>query len=80
VEVITRVSWRPGFLFGLARYGGTTLVATVAAVMSYRHMAGLLAIWGEDVWGAHLGPLAVDGLMVVAAAALLTMSRTEKPS
>jgi hypothetical protein len=80
VEVITRVTWRPGFLFGLARYGGTTLVAAVAAVMSYRHMAGLLAIWGEDVWGAHLGPLAVDGLMVVAAAALLTMSRTEKPS
>jgi hypothetical protein len=80
VEVLTRVSWRPGFLFGLARYGGTTLVAAVAAVMSYRHMSGLLAIWGEDVWGAHLGPLAVDGLMVVAAAALLTMSRTEKPS
>jgi hypothetical protein len=80
VEVLTRVSWRPGVLFGLARYGGTTLVATVAAVMSYRHMAGLLAIWGEDVWGAHLGPLAVDGLMVVAAAALLSMSRNEKPS
>jgi hypothetical protein len=80
VEVLTRVSWRPGFLFGLARYGGTTLVAAVAAVMSYRHMSGLLAIWGEDAWGAHLGPLAVDGLMVVAAAALLTMSRNEKPS
>lgn len=80
VEVLTRVSWRPGFLFGLARYGGTTLVAAVAAVMSYRHMAGLLAIWGEDAWGAHLGPLAVDGLMVVAAAALLSMSRNEKPS
>jgi Protein of unknown function (DUF2637) len=75
VEVITRVTWRPGFLFGLARYGGTTLVAAVAAVMSYRHMSGLLAIWGEDSWGAHLGPLAVDGLMVVAAAALLSMSR-----
>jgi hypothetical protein len=76
VEVITRAQWRKGFLFGLARYGGTILVASVAAVMSYRHMAGLLAIWGEDVWGAHLGPLAVDGLMVVSAAALLSMSRT----
>lgn len=75
VEVITRAEWRSGFLFGLARYGGTTLVAVVAAVMSYRHMAGLLAIWGEDTWGAHLGPLAVDGLMVVSAAALLSMSR-----
>jgi hypothetical protein len=80
VEVITRAEWRPGFLFGLARYGGTTLVAAVAAVMSYRHMAGLLAIWGEDVWGAHLGPLAVDGLMVVSAAALLSMSRTRETS
>lgn len=77
VEVLTRVSWRTGWLFGLARYGGTTLVAAVAAVMSYRHMSGLLAIWGEDFWGAHLGPLAVDGLMVVAAAALLSMSRTK---
>jgi hypothetical protein len=75
VEVITRAQWRKGLLFGLARYGGTILVASVAAVMSYRHMAGLLAIWGEDVWGAHLGPLAVDGLMVVSAAALLSMSR-----
>jgi hypothetical protein len=75
VEVITRAQWRKGLLFGLARYGGTILVAAVAAVMSYRHMAGLLAIWGEDVWGAHLGPLAVDGLMVVSAAALLSMSR-----
>ncbi|MEV4311692.1 DUF2637 domain-containing protein [Actinocrispum sp. NPDC049592] len=78
VEVITRAQWRRGFLFGLARYGGTTLVAAVAAVMSYRHMSGLLAIWGEDWWGAHLGPLAVDGLMVVSAAALLSMSRAKE--
>ena len=75
VEVLTRVSWREGWWYGAARYGGTGLVAAVAAVMSYRHMAGLLALWGEDALGAHIGPLAVDGLMVVAAAALLTTTR-----
>jgi hypothetical protein len=36
--------------------------------MSYRHMAGLLASWGEDTLSAYLGPLAVDGLMILAAA------------
>lgn len=78
VEVLTRVSWRPGAGYGWSRYAGTSVVAAVAAVMSYRHMAGLLALWGEDGLGARLGPLAVDGLMVVAAAALLSTSRTAR--
>jgi hypothetical protein len=37
-------------------------------------MAGLLASWGEDWLNAHLGPLAVDGLMLISAAALLAIS------
>lgn len=76
VELLTRVAWPTGWAWGLTRYGGTGLVAAVAAVMSYRHMAGLLAAWGEDAFSAHLGPLAVDGLMVVAGMALLAMSAT----
>jgi hypothetical protein len=51
------------------------MVATLAGVLSYRHMAGLLASWGEDTLSAYLGPLAVDGLMILAAAALLIDSR-----
>jgi Protein of unknown function (DUF2637) len=80
VECMTRPLWhrRPGawsaWWWGLARYGGTGLVALVAAVMSYRHMRGLLVLYGEDGLNAAIGPLAVDGLMVVAGFALLAMS------
>ncbi|GAA2355727.1 DUF2637 domain-containing protein [Dactylosporangium salmoneum] len=47
-------------------------MALVAAVVSYRHLSGLFRHYGEDPLTATLGPLAVDGLMVMAAAALLT--------
>lgn len=73
IEVLARVSWpQRSAWHRLARYAGTGMVATVAAILSYRHMAGLLASWGEDSLSAYLGPLAVDGLMILAAAALLT--------
>lgn len=72
VEVLTRVQWSAGVGYALARYAGVGAVATVAAVMSYRHMAALLARYGEDGFGAHLGPLGVDGLMVVSGVALLS--------
>jgi hypothetical protein len=76
LEVLTRVQWPAGFWWwGFARYVGIGAVASVAAVLSYRHMAGLLTSWGEDWWNAHLGPLAVDGLMLIAATALLAISR-----
>jgi hypothetical protein len=78
VEVLSRVRWQPGAWWSLARYGGLLLVALVAAVLSYRHMAGLLTVYGEDGLSAHLGPLAVDGLMVLSGFALLSMGSTPK--
>ena len=75
IELLTRVSWPRGFWWGCGRFLGVGLVAIVAAALSYRHMAGLLASWGEDPWNAHLGPLAVDGLMLVSATALLAITR-----
>jgi hypothetical protein len=74
IEIVTRVSWPLGVRWSLARYGGTGLVAVVAAVVSYRHMAGLLAAVGEDGLTSAIGPLAVDGLMAVASVALLSMA------
>ena len=75
VECMSRPRWRrTGAWWGLARYGGTGLVALVAAVMSYRHMRSLLLTYGEDQLNAAIGPLAVDGLMVVAGFALLAMN------
>lgn len=78
VELLTRVAWPAGFWFGFGRYVGVSLVGLVAAVLSYRHMVGLLQMWGEDPLNAHLGPLAVDGLMLVAATALLAITHSRK--
>lgn len=75
IEILTRVRWQAGRRWALARVAGLVLVALVAAVLSYRHLAGLMTYWGEDWLNAHLGPLAVDGLMLVAATALLSISK-----
>jgi hypothetical protein len=75
VETLVRVSWPTGRWFWLARYGGLTSVAAVAAAVSFTHMSGLLASWGEPWVAVHAGPVAVDGLMTMAAAALLGIGR-----
>jgi hypothetical protein len=79
IEILTRVRWQPGKRWTAARIAGLVLVAAVAAVLSYRHLAGLMTYWGEDKLNAHLGPLAVDGLMLVAATALLSISHERVP-
>lgn len=75
IEILTRVRWQPEKRWIIARIAGLLAVAVVAAVLSYRHLAGLMTYWGEDWANAHLGPLAVDGLMLVAATALLSISK-----
>lgn len=82
VEIMSRVPWPDGIWWRLGRYGGTGTVALVAAVMSYRHMYGLLETYGEDTLNAAIGPLAVDGLMIVASLALLALGQqptTDQP-
>lgn len=73
VEILARVPWPSTWAWSAARYGGASVVAAVAAVVSYRHMAALLIAYGEDALTARIGPLAVDGLMVVASLALLAI-------
>lgn len=75
IEVIARVDWPGGRWWALVRYGGLVAVAAIAAIISYRHMSGLLTYYGEDALGATIGPLAVDGLMAVSTAALLALGR-----
>lgn len=75
IEILTRVRWQQGRHWTAARVAGLVLVAMVAAVLSYRHLAGLMTYWGEDPLNAYLGPLAVDGLMLTAATALLSISK-----
>lgn len=78
VELMSRVPWPDGWWWGAARFGGVGIVAAVAAVVSYRHMYALLLVYGEDQTTASIGPLAVDGLMVVASFALLAIGRAER--
>jgi hypothetical protein len=74
IEIIARVQWPDGFIWRVIRYGGLTTVAAIAAIISYRHMSGLMSAYGEAGIGAMIGPLAVDGLMVVSSGALLAIA------
>jgi len=76
VEVLSRVSWPAGLRWpGLL---GTMLVGGVALVVSYRHMNGLLIYFGESWLSAALGPIGVDGLLIVGGFALLAIGETKK--
>lgn len=76
VEVLSRVTWPAAFRWpGLV---GTVLVGGVALVVSYRHMNGLLLYFGESDLSAMLGPIGVDGLLIVGGFALLAIGETKK--
>jgi hypothetical protein len=75
VELAARVKWQPGWGSRLMRWGGTGLVAAVTAVVSYRTQVDLFGQYGEDPINSTILPLSVDGLMLVAAGALLTLGR-----
>ncbi|MFY1688033.1 hypothetical protein [Plantactinospora sp. WMMB782] len=77
-EILARVAWPTGRRWTALRFLGLLPVALVAAIVSYKHGSGLLRFYGEDVITAHLGPLAVDGLMVMASAALLATAQRTK--
>ncbi|WP_175482760.1 DUF2637 domain-containing protein [Actinokineospora iranica] len=76
VEVLSRVPWPSGFQWTLARFGGTGAVALGSAVISYGHLRDLLLAWHYGPLAAAVGPLVLDGLMVISGFALLAMSRT----
>lgn len=80
VEVLLRVRWRPGMWWKTARYGGAGTVAVGSAVISYGHVYHVLMSWGYDSIGAHVGPLAIDGFMVICGFAMLSEStRGQEP-
>lgn len=76
IEDLARVPWPSAARWAVIRLGGLGPVAIVAAVVSYRHLSGLLAYYGEDGITSTVGPLAVDGLMVMATGALLATTAT----
>lgn len=73
IEVISRVQWPHRWYWALIRYVGLSAVALIAAVISYGHLSALMSSYGEDALSSTIGPLAVDGLMVVCSGALLAI-------
>jgi hypothetical protein len=81
VEILARTAWPRGISWHLLRWAGLLPVAGVAAFVSYRHLSGLLQHYGEEPIVYYIGPLAVDGLMIMATDALLAGNRaTRKPA
>ncbi|WP_433304389.1 DUF2637 domain-containing protein [Actinoplanes sp. CA-030573] len=72
VELISRI---PVYRRSLAavRIGATAIIAGIAAWVSYWHMAGVAARYGETGASAYLLPLSVDGLVVVASVCLVEL-------
>jgi hypothetical protein len=76
VEAVTRIRWPEGTGWALARFGGAGTVALGSAVISYGHLRDLLVAWQYTSLAAAVGPLVLDGLMVVCGFALLATSHT----
>jgi hypothetical protein len=77
IEVLSRVPWPHGWLWILARFGGIGVVALGSAVISYGHLRDVLIAWHYEPLAAAVGPLVLDGLMVISGFALLTISRAK---
>ena len=72
VELISRVPvHRRSLTF--ARLVATATIASIAAWVSYWHMAGVAARYGETGASPYLLPLSVDGLIVVASICLVEL-------
>ena len=79
IEILARTAWPRATRWVVVRFAGLLPVAVVAAIVSYGHLSGLLAHYGESALTAHLGPLAVDGLMVMASSALMATAPGRTP-
>ena len=73
VEIIARIPVRRRGL-AVARLAATAAIAGIAAWVSYWHMAGVAARYGETGASPYLLPLSVDGLIVVASICLVELS------
>ncbi|WP_433051143.1 DUF2637 domain-containing protein [Dactylosporangium sp. CS-033363] len=73
VELISRVPvHRPSL--AAVRLTATACIAGIAAWVSYTHMAGVAARYGEQGLAPYLIPLSVDGVVVVASVCLVELA------
>lgn len=73
VEWITRVPVHRRSL-SVARICATAVIAGIAAWVSYWHMAGVAARYGETGSAPYLLPFSVDGLVIVASISLVELA------
>jgi prepilin signal peptidase PulO-like enzyme (type II secretory pathway) len=73
VELIARVPVHRRRL-AVARLLAATTIACIAAFVSYWHMVGVAAHYGETGASPYLLPLSVDGLIIVASISLVEIS------
>jgi hypothetical protein len=78
VEVLSRVSWPDGWGWRLVRTAGIVAVALGSATISYGHIYEVLIAWGYDQHQAIVGPLVVDGLMLISGFALVSLGRAAR--
>ncbi|MGW3811172.1 hypothetical protein [Micromonospora sp. NPDC005113] len=76
IEILARTPWPSGWGWDVLRWVGMPPVALVAAFVSYQHLSGLLRHYDEGTLVIWFGPVAVDGLMLMATAALLAAKHT----
>jgi len=73
VEWITRVPVHRRSL-SVSRIVATAVIAGIAAWVSYWHMAGVAARYGETGSAPYLLPFSVDGLVIVASISLVELA------
>ena len=73
VELLSRVPITPGWLSRM-RVAAATVIAGIAAWVSYWHMVEVAETFGEAPVAAHVLPFSVDGLVVVASICLVEIS------
>jgi hypothetical protein len=75
VELVARVPVHARRL-AIVRVLATSVIAGIAAWVSYWHMAALAARYGETPTTAYLLPISVDGLIVVASICLVELAHS----
>jgi len=78
VEVLSRIAWPDGWGWKLVRVSGLIAVAGGSGVISYGHIYAVLRAWGYGTLGSAVGPLVVDGLMLISGFALVSIGRAAR--
>ncbi|MGC5661694.1 DUF2637 domain-containing protein [Micromonospora sp. WMMD723] len=79
VELVTRIPVHQRAL-GAIRVVAASTIAAIAAWISYHHMVGVVARYGETGTVPYLLPLSVDGLIIVASVSLVELSARRRES